>query len=59
MPDEKKDRVELALEEIGFCPSLAMIVQDGNTIGIRKGRYERPKRHGVKIEIVIEEDIVR
>ena len=54
----EKTKIEQALKEIGFCSELKVKIADGVIVAICKGRYERPKRDGIKIEIIIEEDII-
>lgn len=55
MPEQ--DKIQLALKEIGFCEDLKVKVADGKVIAILKQRVFRPARHGVKTEIVIDEEI--
>ena len=44
MTEDKKEKQDDILNEIGFCPNLGTILQNGKIIGICKGRYERPKK---------------
>ena len=53
----EKTKIEQAIKEIGFCSELKVKIADGMIVAICKGRYERPKRNGVKTEIIVEEDI--
>jgi len=58
MPEEK-NRLDLALKEIGFCSELKVVVADGQIIGICKQVVQRPERNGVKTQISIDEEIRR
>jgi hypothetical protein len=53
------NKVDLALKEIGFTDDLRVKVSDGVIVCIPKQRISRPERHGIKTELVIEEEITR
>lgn len=55
----EQDKITLALREIGHCPELKVAVADGVIVKILKQRIFREQRNGIKIEIVIDEEIRR
>jgi len=57
MPEDKLGKIDLALKEIGPCEIRVFVSPEGRIVKICKGRYDKPERHGVKQEVVIEEDI--
>ena len=58
MPEDKSNRIELALKEMSHCRGVQVHVGDNGTIVcIPKQRIFREARAGVKVEVVIDEDI--
>lgn len=55
----EQDKIAQALKEIGHCESLKVEVADGVIVKIPKQRIFARARHGVKKEIVIDEEITR
>ena len=57
MVDE--DKIEKALQEIGFCNDLRVKVSNGKVFAILKQVVQRPEKWGIKTQHVIDDDITR
>lgn len=55
----EQDKITLALKEIKYCENLRVNVADGTIVSIPKQRIFRATKHGIKTEIVIDEEIKR
>lgn len=54
------NKVELALKEMSFCEKVLVDIGDNGVVSkIHKQRVFKTARHGVKIEVIIDEEIVR
>jgi len=54
-----EDKIEKALQEIGFCNDLRVKVSNGKVFAILKQVVQRPEKWGIKTQHVIDDDITR
>ena len=58
MPSDP-NKIDLALKEIEHCDCLTTKIKDGVIVCIPKQRHTISNRHGVKKELIIDEEITR